>query len=146
MPNYALCLHSMHYALMPLMTLCPSCPMPLCIHFHSLCQTHFMTTQWYTIVAVNTTIILKMWGRKPFLQQWVCNVRRGFLENERIFVWANLKASKMRAIKHKRKWRRVTSKTQSGVEWSMWKWRDLKMETYEIRNSDEQVNCLSIGK
>ena len=47
----------------------------------------------------------------------------------------------MRAIKHMWKQRKVTDKAQSGsgVEWSMQKWCDLKAETYEIQNSDEQV-------
>ena len=47
----------------------------------------------------------------------------------------------MRAIEHKQKQWKASDKTQSGsgVKRSMQKQRDLKMETYEIRNSDEQV-------
>ena len=47
----------------------------------------------------------------------------------------------MRVIEREWKWWRATDKTQNGrgVERSMWKRHDSKMETYEIRNSDEQV-------
>src|ERR1700733_10136478 len=75
--NYApmpICLYALHSMIMPY-NLMPLCPMPLCIHFHPLCPTHFTTTQTSRLVNImgNPQVLLAVPIPVPATRVQVCS-------------------------------------------------------------------------